>query len=224
MQGKSRRTTLRRIFKPAWLYFLSRSLKPISHNYGANRGEPVDRYYIERFLGENAHLIKGVCLEVESNNYCVGFGNASKCEVLDIDNNNPKATLITDLRNMPQVLSNSYDCLILTQVFQFIDNYEFAIKECHRILRPGGTLLATLPFMSRVDARTGHESDYWRFTVASTKYIFGKYFNNLEVKSWGNVLSGTAFWVGMAQEELSKKELEHNNIDFPVIISVRAAK
>lgn len=224
MQRKSRRTILRRLFKPAWLYFLSRSLKPISPNYGANRGEPVDRYYIEKFLSENADLIKGVCLEVESDNYCVKFGNASKCEVLDINNNNPKATLIADLRNMPQVPDNSYNCLVLTQVFQFIDDYDSAIKECHRILKPGGALLATLPFISRVDARSGHEGDYWRFTVASAKYLFGGCFSNLEVRSWGNIFSGTAFWVGMAQKELSKKELEHNNIDFPVIISVKAVK
>lgn len=215
---------MRRILKPAWLYFLSRSLKPLSRNYGSNRGEPVDRYYIEKFLSENADLIKGDCLEIENSAYCSRFGKSSKCDILDISKDNPKATLTADLRNMPQIPNNSYDCLILTQVFQFIDDYESAIKECHRILRPGGTLLATLPFISRVDARAGTVGDFWRFTLASARYIFGKYFARLEIKSWGNVLSGLGFWIGAAQEELSKKELAHNDPDFPVLVTVRAQK
>jgi len=221
---RSRRTILRRIFKPAWLYFLSRRLNPLSHNFGSNRGEPVDRYYIEKFLSNNAKLICGNILEIENDIYCLKFGDTSKCDVLDINKNNPKATIIADLINMPQVADNSYDCVILTQVFQFIDNCEAAIKECYRILKPGGVLLATLPFMSRIDGRAGMAGDYWRFTTASAKYLFGKYFNDLEIISWGNVLSGTAFWIGMAQEELSKKELEHNDSSFPVIISVKATK
>ena len=224
MQGKSRRTILRRIFKPAWLYFLSRSLKPLSHNFGSNRGEPVDRYYIEKFLSENYSSIKGACLEVEDNTYCKKFGNASKCDVLDINKNNPKATVVADLRNMPEISDNTYDCLILTQVFQFIDDCEAAIKECHRILKPGGTLLVTLPYISRIDGRAGVEGDYWRFTPASAGYLFKKYFHDLEVKNWGNVLSGTAFLVGAAQEELSKRELKNKDENFPVIISVKAVK
>ena len=224
MRQKSRRTILRRIFRPAWLYLLSRSLKPISRNYGADRGEPADRYYIEKFLAENTDLIKGICLEVENNAYCLKFGKTVKCDILDINKDNPKATIIADMRNMPQVPDNDYVCLIITLVFLFIDNYDSAIKECYRILKPGGTLLATLPFISRVDARAGVNGDFWRFTEASAKYMFGKYFNSVEAKSWGNVLSGTAFWVGMAQEELSQKELEYNDGGFPVIISVKAIK
>lgn len=215
---------MRRILKPAWLYFLSRSLRPLSHNFGSNRGEPVDRYYIEKFLSENSGMIKGVCLEVENSHYCKKFGTAFKCDVLDINQNNQNATVVSDLRNMAKTPDNTYDCLILTQIFQFIDDCEAAIKECHRILKPNGILLATLPTMSRIDGRAGIKGDYWRFTQASTKYLFGKYFNDLEVKSWGNVLSGTAFWVGMAQEELSQNKLDYNDQDFPIIISVKAIK
>ena len=224
MRQKSRKTIFRRILKPSWLYLLSRQLKPLSYNYGSNRGEPIDRYYIEKFVSENTNLIKGNCLEIESNVYCLNFGKNCKCDVLDINKNNPKATITADLRNMPEIKGGTYDCIILTQVLQFIDNYEVAIKECHRILKPGGALIATLPFMGRIDARAGVGGDFWRFTTTSARYIFGKYFDELEIKSWGNVLSGIGFWVGTAQEELSKKELNHNDPDFPILISVKAIK
>ncbi|MEK7507170.1 MAG: methyltransferase domain-containing protein [Patescibacteria group bacterium] len=228
MQRKSRRTILRRIFKPAWLYFLLKKLTPLSHNFGSNRGEPIDRYYIEKFLLENSGFIKGVSLEVEDDIYTKKFGkeNIVQSDILDIDFNNPKAAIRGDLRNLKKMPDNKYDCIILTQVLQFIDDYDSAIKECYRILKSGGVLLATLPFISRIDGRTGPAGDYWRFALASAKYIFEKHFSssNIEIKSWGNVLSGLAFWVGMAQEELSQKELDYRAPDFPVIISIRATK
>ena len=224
MRQKSRRTILRRIFKPSWLYLVSRQLKPLSRNYGSDRGEPIDRYYIEKFLSENANLIKGNCLEIESNAYCLSFGKNCKCDVLDINKSNPKATITADLRSMPEIKNETYDCIILTQVLQFVDDYESAIRECQRVLKSGGVLLATLPFVSRTDVRAGISGDFWRFTRASTQYVFGKYFPQPEVKSWGNILSGLGFWVGMAQEELLKKELDHNDPDFPVLISVKAIK
>jgi len=222
---KSRRTIFRRIFKPGWLYLLSRSLKPLSHNFGSNRGEPIDRYYIEKFLSENKGLIKGACLEIDDNFYTKKFGdNILKSDVLDINKNNDKANIRADLRNAPEINDHEYDCIILTQVLQFIDEYESTIKECRRILKPGGTLLATLPSISRIDVRAGTKGDYWRFTHASAEFIFSKFFdkNSLEIKSRGNVLVGTAFWVGMAREELSLKKLDYNDPDFPVIITVRA--
>lgn len=225
---KSRRTILRRLFKPAWLYLLSRNLKPLSRNFGSNRGEPIDRYYIEKFLLENSGFIKDICLEVENNVYTKKFGkeNIVQSDILDINFNNPKAVIRGDLRNLKEIPDNKYGCIILTQVLQFIDDYDSAVKECYRILKPGGVLLVTLPFMSRIDGRTGTTGDYWRFTTASAKYIFEKYFSssNIEIKGLGNVLSGMAFWIGMAQEELSQKEFDYDDPDFPVVISVRAIK
>ena len=164
-------------------------------------------------------------MEIDDNFYTKKFGdNILKSDVLDINKNNAKANIKADLRNAPEINDHAYDCIILTQVLQFIDEYESAIKECRRILKPGGTLLTTLPSISRIDVRAGTKGDYWRFTAASAKYIFEKYFSKAEVKSWGNVLSGTGFWVGMAQEELSQKELGYNDSDFPVIISVKTTK
>jgi hypothetical protein len=32
---------------------------PIGHCYGFDRGQPLDRWYIERFLARHAHAIRG---------------------------------------------------------------------------------------------------------------------------------------------------------------------
>lgn len=226
IRTKSRRTIFRRIFKPAWLYLLSRSLEPLSANFGSNRGEPIDRYYIDEFLLENSDFIHGSCLEIEGNVYTLKFGkNITRSDILDLDNRNTKANYHADLRNMPEIKDGTYDCIILTHVLSFIDEPASAIKECHRILKPGGVVLVTLPVTGRMDGRAP-ENDHWSFKTASAKYIFGKCFTHekLEIKSFGNVLSGLGHWIGMAQEELTKKELDHVDPRFPIMVTVRAQK
>lgn len=218
---------LRRLLRPRWFYLVSKKLYPISPSYGKERGHSIDRYYIEKFLSDNSHLITGTCLEIEDNQYTRLFGQkVTKSDILDINQENKTATIHADLRNMSQVVDNGYDTIILTQVLLYIDDYESAIKECRRVLKPDGTLFVIMPSMCRIDVRAGVKEDYWRFTKASAKYVFGKYFSEdkLEIKSWGNVLVGLGFWIGLAQEELSKKELNYHDQNFPVLITIKAKK
>src|SRR5205085_3355186 len=75
-----------------------RRLRPISEHSGFDRGLPIDRYYIERFLagpearGANPD-IHGRVLEIKEDLYASRFGDPSEVEVLDIDTENPKATI-----------------------------------------------------------------------------------------------------------------------------------
>lgn len=213
---------------PAFFYFLSKSTKPLSNYHGFDRGAPIDRFYIENFLEQNKEVISGGCLELLNNDYTLKYGGSkvSKSDVLDIDKSNKNATIIDDLRSLRGIADNSYDCLILTQVLQFIDDTTAAISQCYRILKPGGTILVTLPSLSRIDPISGQAGDYWRFTVASASYLFNKDFKpeQTEVKSWGNVRSGLYFYAGLAQEDSLVKTLEKNDPDFPLIITVKATK
>lgn len=205
-----------------------RTHTPVSTSYGLDRGETVDRYYMEEFLRRNRKYIKGNVLEILDDRYTIKFGGKKVREsaILDIDRKNKFATVYDDLRSIKNIKDNTFDCLILTQVFQFIDDNPAALGGCFKILKKGGTLLATLPAFSRTDVASGVDGDYWRYTVAGAKYLFGKVFGvkNVWVKSFGNVLAGTAFWQGMAWEDLSTSELSYNDLHFPLIIAVRASK
>ena len=53
------RHRLRRVTRPAFLGTL-RSSGPLSDNFGFDRGTPVDRYYIERFLYDNRADIRAM--------------------------------------------------------------------------------------------------------------------------------------------------------------------
>jgi SAM-dependent methyltransferase len=215
----------RRLTRPAWLGTVRRT-RPVSDVWGRDRGEPIDRYYIERFLDEERSRIRGRVLEVLSSDYTRRFGvDVERSDVLDVDAHNPDATIVADLTAADAVPTDTFDCFILTQTLQLVDDVPAAIRHAERILRPGGTLLCTVPAVSRIE-RAYLEREYWRFTAASCALLFERAFagGDVAVRSQGNVLVAVAFLLGMAQEELRDRELETDDPFFPVTITVRATK
>lgn len=218
-----------RTIRPRASYFLfshpHRTTRPLSTKFGYDRGTPIDRYYIEAFLQNNQKYIRGQCLEITDNYYTSKFGRTrvTTSDVLDINRKNRKATIYGDLRRLTSVKSNTYDCFIATQTYVMIDDLDAAIKESERILKPGGILLVTLPCLGPVFNKKNH---YWRFTAASSYYLFGKYFpkKSLSITTYGNALVGQAFWVGLGREDMTKDELEYHDPYFPLLVSVRATK
>src|SRR3954467_15760583 len=72
--------------------------EPVSTQFGLDRGRPVDRFYIERFLEQNKELIRGRVLEVQERTYTDWFGTAvNQSDVLHAGPGNPEGTLVGDL-------------------------------------------------------------------------------------------------------------------------------
>ena len=53
-----------------------RWLEPVSRQFGLERGLPIDRYYIEKFLAQHAVDIRGRVLEIGDDSYTRWFGGA----------------------------------------------------------------------------------------------------------------------------------------------------
>lgn len=204
-----------------------RRTTPISQHWGFDRGSPIDRYYIEQFLGEHASDIGGRVLEVKDARYTQRFGaGVLGSDIVDLDETNPHATLIADLAVPDTLPADAFDCFVLTQTLQFVYPTERAVCSAHRLLKPGGVLLATVPSLSRVDRHAGLDGDFWRFTSASCQRLFGAVFGerNVAVSVYGNVLAGIGFLTGLAREDLTDRELDEHDPYFPVIVGVRAIK
>lgn len=215
-----------------WVKFGSfRRLTPISNNFGFDRGLPIDRYYIENFLLHNSGTIKGRVLELLDNTYTVRFGGdrVTQSDTLHapMGNIDPSVSIVADLTRADIIPSDSFDCIILTQTLQFIYDFRAAIETVHRILKPGGVLLLTIPGIAQISREDMDLwGEYWRFTRLSSQRLFEKVFSpaDIEVKSYGNVLAATAFLYGLATEELRQSELDFYDPNYEVIITVKAIK
>jgi glycosyltransferase involved in cell wall biosynthesis len=212
-----------------WIFWGNlRRLKPFSANYGFERGQPVDRYYIERFLAAHAADIRGRVLEIGDNTYTRQFGRdaVTRSDVLHVSAGSPKATIVADLTKAEEIPSQTFDCLIIIQTLQFIYDTRAALRTAHRILKPGGILLATIPGLSQHGHDEWQDHWFWSFTTKSARRLFEEFFARdcIEVAAHGNVLVTTAFLQGIATGELRRTELDHHDPDYEMLITVRAKK
>ena len=214
-----------RVLRPAPLGMLLRR-RTTSTQWGFDRGTPIDRHFIEAFLAANRDAIRGRVLEVKDDTYTRRYGTGVEAaEVLDIDASNPAATVVADLADAPHVPDASVDCIVLTQTLHLIYDVEAAVRTCHRVLRPGGTLLATLPTASRC-SRELLDTDFWRLTPAAARRMFGGVFgaDGVRVDQVGNAQLTAAFLLGVAVEEVPRRLLAENDPLWPMLVTVRATK
>lgn len=205
-----------------------RRTRPFSTHFGADRGQPVDRYYIERFLAMHAADVRGRVLEVGDTRYTRSFGadRVMQSDVLHIDADAPGVTVVADLADADHVSADLFDCIIVTQTLQMIFDVSAAVVTLRRILAPGGVVLATVPGITQLDTGDWAHTWFWNFTTHSARRLFDETFGpaNVSVEQHGSVLSAVAFLEGMAAEELTEAELAVDDPAYPVFIGVRAVK
>lgn len=208
-----------------------RRTRPYRKRFGERRGECIDRYYIEKFLAAHQQSIRGHVAEMLADDYALRFGGdrVEKIDILDIDETNARRTITLDLAQTGAAPAALFDCIICTQTLLLIYDYRSAIRSLRKMLKPGGTLLVTIPGICQiipVDMLGGSDNDWWRFTGAATHRIFREIFtsDDLTVETYGNVQAAVAQLHGLVQEEFNQSELDYHDPNYEVIIGVKAIK
>lgn len=201
----------------------------MSRDWGFDRGKPIDRHYIERFLAGRADDVHGRVLEIDTARYTRAFGGdrVRRSDVLALDPDRAGATLTGDLADGSSLPSEAFDCAIVTQTLQLIYHVGVAVEVLHRILKPGGVALVTVPGISKMTVGEDDSWGYcWGFTSRSARLLFDEHFSEgrVEVETFGNVLTAAAFLHGVAAEELRPEELEHHDPEYEVVVAVRAQR
>lgn len=204
-------------------------LDPVSRTFGFERGKPVDRWYIERFLAAHAADVRGRVLEVAEPTYTRWYGgeDVERGDVLHAAPGNPEATIVGDLTTGEGIPAETFDCFVMTQTLPFIYDVQAAVRGAHRLLRPGGVVLATVPGMSQVSREDRRDwGDWWRFTSQGAHRLFAGAFGEdaVEVAAHGNVLAACAFLYGLAAEDLTEAQLHHRDPDYELLTTIRAVK
>ena len=205
-----------------------RRLTPISREWGFDRGEPIDRHYISRFLSTRQSLIRGSVLEIGEKRYSLmGGDQVERFEILHVSEQRRDVTKIGDLTDPSLFPEGTFDSIIVTQTLQFIYDVKAAIEGCHRFLKPGGTLLVTVPGISQISRDDMDKwGQFWTLTTKSSARLFGDVFagGNVEVVAFGNVLASISFLHGIASQELTPAELDHLDPDYELLIGIAATK
>jgi SAM-dependent methyltransferase len=205
-----------------------RRTAPLSRSFGFDRGLPVDRHYIEQWLAKRRTDIRGRVLEIGDDSYTRRFGGnaVTDREVLHLHDGNPGATYVTDLGSGEGLPDAYFDCLVLTQTLHLVYDVPAALRTAHRVLRPGGVLLATFPGISQRSDDEWAAYWCWAFTSLSATRLFHECFPpaGVTVESHGNVLAAVSLLEGIAADELTPAELAVKDSRYEVLITVRAVK
>lgn len=185
--------------------------------WGEERGTPVDRHYIESFLTGHADAVAGCALEVKEDLYASRLG-AATVDVVDLDPLNPRATVVGDLCDPATLGTRSYDTVLLTQTLQYLPDPVAGLRNLLRALRPGGSLLVTVPCLQRVDG----PPDLWRWTPTGLerhlRAALGAADADLEVVGLGNSLAARSFLFGLAREDLDPAVLAADDPAYPLVV------
>ena len=215
------RCVLRDLPLPRWGNM--RRLEPFSTAYGFDRGTPVDRYYLDRFLDANRALITGRVLEIQVPSYTRRFGgDVRESHTVDI-NPSFQATYTCDLADASQIPGDHYDCLLAPNTLQHLASLQPALRTMLRVIRPGGTILASAAGLLPLIPDGG---DYWRLSADGWRRTLDTEWAGCEVtvQAHGNCLTAAAAMYGLAQEELDADELDAHDPRYPVLITIRCRK
>lgn len=201
-----------------------RTTKPFSEYFGFDRGLPVDRYYLHRFLEENKTLITGNVLEIQMPGYTNRYGSKlQKADSVDISSQH-NSTYVCDLAESDGIIpDNYYDCFLLPNTLCVLKNIEGCLTQALRVIKPGGVILATTASFMPLNPDS---PDYWRLSADGWREIAEKVWPGcaVEIKSQGNCLVAIAAMLGLAVEELSQREMEVHDPHYPVLVTILCRK
>ncbi len=182
--------------------------------WGFERGTPVDRWYIERFLQRQQEHVRGRVLEVKEDLYATRLG-AREVEVVDIDPGNTAATIVGDLCSPTTLPARRFDAAIVTQTLQLLPDPARAVHNLVDALLPGGVLLITVPSVSRLAG----EWDRWRWTPAGLRQLLAESSPAIDVAGVGNTLACRAFLMGLAVKDLAPAVLTQDEPACPLLVT-----
>lgn len=121
------------------------------------------RKLLDKHQEEATTLYKGKILDIGGRDR--GGFNKPKKNVKEwifadiVKEHNPD--LVLDVANMKVIPNNSIDVINAMELFEHVKEVEKGLSECYRVLKKGGTILISCPFLYRVH---GDPYDYQRYT------------------------------------------------------------
>lgn len=149
------------------------------------------RKYLDVLLDHYKHLYTGVVLDIggrDRGKFIKPKKNVEKWINADI-NEKYDPDIVVDVAEMSEIQSNSIDVINAIELFEHVKKINKGINECYRVLKEGGIIIISVPFMAHIHA---DPNDYQRWTYLKWQeellkrgfnidkfIIIGKFFTHL---------------------------------------------
>lgn len=149
------------------------------------KNKTYHRNLLEKLLKEHAHFLIGNILDIGSKNRRYDHLFSGKITAIDLKANTDQNVLFGDIEKGLAFSDQSFDSILCLEVFEYLENYQKAIAEIHRLLKPKGYAMISTPFIYHE-----HE-DKLRLTKGYLATQFSP-FSYVEIKTIGNAY--TTIW------------------------------
>ena len=151
------------------------------------RGQSIGRALEDIEIQKRARF-EGLVLDVGAGWSAYGekLSRGGQCRFLSLDlRTETKPDVVGDLELALPFKDNSLDGIFLNNVLEHVARTETVIREAHRVLRPGGRFIFTVPFLMPVhrylsDAES--YDDFWRFSDSGARHLLRE-FSQVDVVS-----------------------------------------
>ena len=195
---------------------------PICQAFGLTRGNPVDRYYLSKFIAEIRPQVVGKILEIGGTPKDKDFYELNPgtfYQVLNIEAG-LGVDIVGDVHDASIIDADTFDSIIIFNVLEHCYAPWIAVENIYKWLKPGGKCFAMVPSSIRIHATP---KDYWRPLPDGFAWIF-RDFSQHKLYVYGNPTTVIASYHGIAAEELTTEELDALHPDYPVATCIVAEK
>ncbi|RYY21736.1 MAG: class I SAM-dependent methyltransferase, partial [Chitinophagaceae bacterium] len=116
------------------------------------------RLLLEQLIAKHAYQISGSMLDVGALNPRYNHLFKASVTSVDIIVNEKLGVQYGDIEKGLTFADGAFDSIICIEVLEYLDDYQAAITEIHRLLKPGGKAFISVPFVYR------DHTDNLRFT------------------------------------------------------------
>lgn len=115
--------------------------------------------------------------------YSAVLPHATSITLTDIDSSLKDLDVVCDCTSLP-FANDSFDSVVMIEVLEHVFDFSAAIAEAFRVLKPGGTILLSTPFLF---PKHGDPFDFHRFTDTSLSRHLEQ-FSSMSVQGFGSPL------------------------------------
>ncbi len=169
----------------------------------------VRRQLLDRDLETVAHHLRGRVLEVGGLRNARGHFRFPRqlCQrwvLFDLDARRAKPDVCGDAHALP-FGSGQYDCVVGCELLEHLEDPSQALREMHRVMKPGGSLLLSIPFLYPQHA---DPYDFQRFTEHGLRTLIERHgFHVEEVKAQGHYYAVLAEMLSLPLTKLRSRLL-----------------